>query len=165
MTNLPPAALLARVHDTVMGRWYSQLTGHESSTGRRLIIIVALAVLVQVTVRTTRFLSEWLVNESHAQKSPLDFVPQQPKFVTLIRLIANGVTFLLYFFALVLVLDELGINLTAYLASASIVGLAISFGSQGLVQDVVIGLTLICSDTMDVGDMVEVTGAGAVIGR
>ena len=165
MTNLPPAALLARVHDTVMGRWYSQLTGHESSTGRRLIIIVALAVLVHVTVRTTRFLSEWLVNESHAQKSPLDFVTQQPKFVTLIRLIANGVTFLLYSFALGLVLDELGINLTAYLASASIVGLAISFGSQGLVQDVVIGLTLIFSDTMDVGDMVEVTGASTVIGR
>src|SRR5437899_1156433 len=98
MTNLPPAALLARVHESVMDRWYSQLTGHESSTGRRLIIIVALAVLVHVTVRTIRFLSEWLVNKSHAQKTPLDFVTQQPKFVTLIRLIANGLTFLLYFF-------------------------------------------------------------------
>jgi small conductance mechanosensitive channel len=165
MTNLPPAALLGRAHDTVMDRWYSQLTGHESSTGRRLIIIVALAVFVHVAVRTIRFLSEWLVNKHHAQRSPLDFVTQQPKFVTLIRLIANGVTFILYFFALGLVLDELGINLTAYLASASIIGLAISFGSQGLVQDVVIGLTLIFSDTMDVGDMVEVAGTATVVGR
>jgi small conductance mechanosensitive channel len=165
MTNLPPADLLARVRETVMGRWYSQLTGHESSSGRRLIIILTLAVCVHITVRTIRFLSEWLIKKSHAQKHPLDFVTEQPKFVTLIRLVANGVTFLLYFFALGLVLDELGINLTAYLASASIVGLAISFGSQGLVQDVVIGLTLIFSDTMDVGDMVEITGAGTVIGR
>jgi len=165
MTNLPPAALLARVHESVMDRWYSQLTGHESSSGRRLIIIVALAVIVHVAVRAVRFLSEWLVNKSHARRNPLEFVTQQPKFVTLIRLIANGVTFLLYFFALGLVLDELGINLTAYLASASIVGLAISFGSQGLVQDVVIGLTLILSDTMDVGDMVEINGASTVIGR
>ena len=165
MTNLPPAALLGRAHDTVMDRWYSQLTGHESSTGRRLIIIVALAVFVHVAVRTIRFLSEWLVNKRHAQRNPLDFVTRQPKFVTLIRLIANGVTFILYFFALGLVLDELGINLTAYLASASIIGLAISFGSQGLVQDVVIGLTLIFSDTMDVGDMVEVTGTATVVGR
>src|ERR1043166_6984332 len=137
MTNLPPADFLARVRETVAGRWYSQLTGHESSTGRRLIIILALAVFVHVTVRTIRFLSEWLINKSHAQKHPLEFVTQQAKFVTLIRLIANGVIFLLYFFALGLVLDELGINLTAYLASASIVGLAISFGSQGLVQDFV----------------------------
>jgi len=165
MTNPPPADLLARVRETVMGRWYSQLTGYESSSGRRVIIILALAVFVHVTVRTIRFLSEWLVNKSHAQRHPLEFVTQQPKFVTLIRLIANGVTFLLYFFALGLILDELGINLTAYLASASILGLAISFGSQGLVQDVVIGLTLIFSDTMDVGDMVEITGAGTVIGR
>lgn len=165
MTNPPPAALLARVHDTVIGRLYSQFTGHESSTGRRLIIIALLAVGVHVTVRTIRFLSEWLINKGHARKHPFEFVTQQPKFVTLIRLVANGVIFLLYFFALGLVLDELGINLTAYLASASIVGLAISFGSQGLVQDVVIGLTLIFSDTMDVGDMVEITGAGTVIGR
>jgi len=75
------------------------------------------------------------------------------------------VTFLTYFFAFGFFLEEFGVNLTAYLASASIVGLAISFGSQGLVQDMVIGLTLIFSDAMDVGDMVEITGATSVIGR
>ena len=64
-----------------------------------------------------------------------------------------------------LVLQEFGVNLTAYLASASVVGLAISFGSQGLVQDIVIGLTLIFWDAMDVGDMVEITGTTNVIGR
>src|SRR5215471_12180079 len=117
MTNPPPSALLARVHDTVMGRWYSQLTGQESSTGRRLVIIFALAVLVHVAVKTIRFLSDWLVHKSRANRNPLEFVTQQPKFVTLNRLIANGVIFLLYFFALGLVLDELGINLAAYLAS------------------------------------------------
>jgi small conductance mechanosensitive channel len=53
------------------------------------------------------------------------------------------------FFAFGLVLEEFGVNLTAYLASASILGLAISFGSQGLVQDMVIGLTLIFLDAMD----------------
>jgi len=71
----------------------------------------------------------------------------------------------MYFIAIGLVLEELGVNLTAYLASASVVGLAISFGSQGLVQDVVIGLTLIFSDVMDVGDLVEIAGATIVIGR
>ena len=71
----------------------------------------------------------------------------------------------MYFFAMGLVLEELGVNLTGYLASASIVALAISFGSQGLVQDVVIGLTLIFSDTMDVGDLVEIAGTVVVMGR
>ncbi len=148
-----------------MGRLYAYFSGHESSTGTRLVLIVALAVLVHLTVKAIRHISEWLIHKSHAQKSPLDFVTQQPKFITLIQLVANGVTFVMYFFAMGLVLEELGVNLTGYLASASIIALAISFGSQGQVQDVVISLTLIFSDTMDVGDMVEIAGTVVVMGR
>lgn len=165
MTNLPPTAVLAHMNQTFMSRVYSHLTGHESSTGRRLILILALAVFVHVMVKVIRSVSEWLINKSRAQRNPLGFVTQQPKFVTLIQLIGNTVTSIMYFFAFGLVLEEFGVNLTAYLASASIVGLAISFGSQGLVQDMVIGLTLIFSDAMDVGDMVEVDGTTVVIGR
>jgi len=165
MTNQSPVLLSALPDTTVMGRLYANFSGHESSTGTRLVLIVALAVLVHLTVKAIRHISEWLIHKSHAQKSRLDFVTQQPKFITLIQLAANGVTFVMYFFAMGLVLEELGVNLTGYLASASIIALAISFGSQGLVQDVVIGLTLIFSDTMDVGDMVEIAGTVVVIGR
>ena len=98
---------------TVMGRIYHHVSGHESSTGTRLLLIIVLAVLVHVTVKLIRHVSEWLINKSHAQKSPLGFVTQQPKFITLIQLIANGVTFVIYFFAMGLVLQELGVNLTA----------------------------------------------------
>jgi small conductance mechanosensitive channel len=129
------------------------------------VLIVVLVVLLHLTVKAIRRISEWLIKKSHAPKGRLDFVTHQPKFVTLIQLIANGATFAVYFLALGLVLQELGVNLTGYLASASIIALAISFGSQGLVQDVVIGLTLIFSDTMDVGDMVEIAGTVVVVGR
>src|ERR1039457_1079850 len=81
------------------------------------------------------------------------------------RLIVSGVTFCIYFFAMGFFLEELGVNLTAYLASASVIGLAISFGSQGLVQDIVSGLTLIFWNAMDVGDLVEVSGTTNVTGR
>lgn len=148
-----------------MGRFYGHFFSRASSTGTRLLLIVVLAVLVHLTVKAIRIISEWLINKSHAQKSALGFVTQQPKFITLIQLIAHGVTFVMYFLAMGLVLEEFGVNLTGYLASASIIALAISFGSQGLVQDVVISLTLIFSDTMDVGDMVEITGTTNVVGR
>jgi small conductance mechanosensitive channel len=147
-----------------MGRLYAYF-GHESFTGTRLVLIVVLVVLLHLTVKAIRRISEWLIKKSHAPKGRLDFVTHQPKFVTLIQLIANGATFAVYFLALGLVLQELGVNLTGYLASASIIALAISFGSQGLVQDVVIGLTLIFSDTMDAGDMVEIAGTVVVVGR
>jgi len=164
-TNAPSVASFTETNATVMGRVFHYVSGHESSTGTRLLLIVATVVLLHLMVRAVRSISEWLISKSHTQKSPLDFVTQEPKFITLIQLVANAVTFVMYFFAVGLVLQEFGVNLTGYLASASILALAVSFGSQGLVQDVVIGLTLIFSDAMDVGDMVEIAGTVVVVGR
>ncbi len=164
-TNPPPNSPWELAHDTLVSRIYNHFSHHESSTGTRILLIIVLAIIVHVLVKIIRHLSEWVISKSQAQKSPLGFVVQQPKFVTLIHLIVSGATFVIYFFAVGLILQEFGVNLTAYLASASIVALAISFGSQGLVQDVVISLTLIFSDAMDVGDLVEIAGTVVVVGR
>ena len=129
------------------------------------MLIAGLAILAHLTVKFIRHISEWVIHKSQAQKNALGFVTQQPKFITLIRLIVSGITFIIYFLALGFILQNLGVNLTAYLASASVIGLAISFGSQGLVQDMVIGLTLIFSDAMEVGELVEITGTTNVTGR
>ena len=150
---------------TVMQRFFHLFSSHESSTSSRLLLIVALVILLHMAVKAIRNITEWLINKSHIKENPLGFVTHQPKFVTLIQLIASSVTFVMYFFALGLVLQEFGVNLKGYLASASILSLAVSFGSQGLVQDVVISLTLIFSDAMDVGDLVEIAGTVVVVGR
>jgi len=144
---------------TVMGRIFGHFFRHNSSTETRLLLIVGLAVFAHLTVKIIRHFSEWIIYKSHAQKNALNFMTQQPKFITVTRLIVSGVTFAIYFFALGLILQELGVNLTAYFASASVIGLAISFGLQGLVQDIVSGLTLIFWDVMDVGDLVEISGS------
>jgi small conductance mechanosensitive channel len=163
MTNQPPAT---NELTTVMSRLYTHVFGQDSSTGTRLLLIIGLAILVHLVIQLIRRFSEWLIYKSHEQKTPLGFVTTQPKFITVTRLIVSGVTFCIYFFAVGLLLQELfEINLTAYLASASIIGLAISFGSQGLVQDIVSSLTLIFCDTMDVGDLVEIAGTAVVSGR
>ena len=80
------------------------------------------------------------------------------KVRTVTSLSVSVSVFAMYFIALGMVLKEFGISLTAYFASATIIGLAVGFGSQGLVQDVVTGLTVVFSDLFDVGDMVEISG-------
>ncbi|MGB5347443.1 MAG: mechanosensitive ion channel domain-containing protein [Woeseia sp.] len=85
------------------------------------------------------------------------------KIKSITTLLTSVVIFGLYFAAIGLVFRELNISLTAYLASASVIGLAIGFGSQGVVQDVVTGLTLIFSDLLDVGDLVEVGGQTGIV--
>ena len=85
------------------------------------------------------------------------------KSKTIISLTTSITVFSLYFAAIGLVLNALGISLKAYLASASILGLAIGFGSQGLVQDVVNGLTIVFSGLFNVGDMVDIAGQTGIV--
>ena len=166
MSNGLPIPSPAQPHGTLVSRIYSHFFVHESSTEMRILIIVVMAILAHVSIRVIRYISEWLLIRSHGQKGRLGVVAQKPKFVTVAQLIVSGIIFVIYFAAIGLIFQEVGFSLTAYLASASVVGLAISFGSQGLVQDIVIGLTLIFWDAMDVNDMVEITGTtNSVIGR
>jgi small conductance mechanosensitive channel len=156
----------AQTHDTVMARLYGHFFVHESSSVTRILIILGLAIAVHVIAKLVRYLSEWAIVRGHSQRGKFGLMVQKPKFVTVLQLMVSGFIFLIYFIALGLILQEFGFSLTAYLASASVVGLAISFGSQGLVQDIVIGLTLIFWDAMDVNDMVEIAGTTTnVIGR
>ena len=87
----------------------------------------------------------------------------QSKFKSIASLTQSFLIFILYFGAFGLILREMGVSLTAYLASASVLGLAIAFGSQGLVQDVVTGLTLVLSDLINIGNMVEIGGQTGII--
>lgn len=77
---------------------------------------------------------------------------------TVHSLVLNLVKYFIYFTALGMVLSELGVNYAAYFASLSVVGLAIGFGSQGLVQDMVTGFFIVFEGQFDVGDMVEISG-------
>ncbi|MEE4361193.1 MAG: mechanosensitive ion channel domain-containing protein [Pseudomonadales bacterium] len=81
-----------------------------------------------------------------------------PKVNSVLGLGISAAVFSIYFGASGFVLTELGVPLAAYLASASVLGLAVAFGSQSVVQDVVTGLTLIFADLLAVGDMVAIGG-------
>lgn len=88
-----------------------------------------------------------------------------PKLATVASLLASTVTLVVLFFAIGLILREFGLRLGEYLVTATVIGLAVGFGSQGLVQDIVIGLTLIFTDAMDVGDTVEIAGQTGRVDR
>jgi len=76
--------------------------------------------------------------------------------MTLYSLLINVSKYVVYLASVGFILSELGVNYTAYLASLSVVGLAIGFGSQGLVQDMVTGFFIVFEEQFNVGDMVEI---------
>ena len=70
--------------------------------------------------------------------------------------------------ALVLLLHTMsvmGLDLAPLLATAGVIGIAIGFGSQKLVQDVINGMFILLQDTISVGDVVEVGGHGGTVER
>lgn len=87
----------------------------------------------------------------------------EAKALTVTGFVTSVIVFGIYFAAFGFVLSELGVSLTTYLASASVIGLAVSFGSQGMVQDVITGLTVVFSDLLDVGDMVDIGGQVGIV--
>jgi small-conductance mechanosensitive channel len=137
--------------------WFDTFWSNTHHTGH-VAVIIGLAFAVHAIVQFIRYFSEVVINKSHEKRNPLGFITQQPKFITLARLIVSTVTFAVYAVAVYVILKIEYPNdstLKTSLGSATVVGLALSFGLQGLVQDVVTGITISLSDAMDVGDTVD----------
>ncbi|WP_397451151.1 mechanosensitive ion channel family protein [Pseudomonas sp. NA-150] len=73
---------------------------------------------------------------------------------TILPMLRNAVKVLLVLVCAITTMANLGINVAPLLAGAGVVGLAIGFGSQQLVQDVITGLFIIIEDTISIGDWV-----------
>ena len=82
---------------------------------------------------------------------------------TLLNITRHFVLVFLGLIALFLILAELGVNIAPLLAGAGVIGLAIGFGSQKLVQDIITGMFVLFSDTMRVGDIIEVGGRSGIV--
>lgn len=84
---------------------------------------------------------------------------------TLYSLFRNAFTIALSIVALMLSLSELGLDIAPLLAGAGVVGLAIGFGSQKLVQDIITGAFIQFENVMNEGDVVTVAGISGVVER
>jgi len=124
------------------------MTLSELNTSERIGLVLIIAIVAHLAVYGIRYLGHQLMTA--------ESLLRWNKLRTLAGLLTSILVFGLYFGTLGFVLQEFGVSLTAYLASASILGLAIGFGSQGVVQDVVTGLTVILTDLFQVGDLVEI---------
>ncbi|PLR94039.1 mechanosensitive ion channel family protein [Bacillus sp. T33-2] len=82
---------------------------------------------------------------------------------TLIKLLENVLTYVVYFVTIMTILSVLTINVQAMLAGAGIVGLAVGFGAQSLVKDVITGFFIILEDQFSVGDYVRIGQAEGTV--
>lgn len=84
---------------------------------------------------------------------------------TLLTLFQNAFTIALVLVAFLLALSELNVNIAPFLAGAGVLGLAIGFGSQKLVQDIITGAFIQIENAMNEGDVVTIAGISGTVER
>ena len=82
---------------------------------------------------------------------------------TLTKLIRKTVKALVLIAAALMILQNLGVNIGPLLAGAGIVGLAVGFGAQSLVKDVISGFFILLENHMNVGDVVNIAGTSGLV--
>ncbi|ARO89090.1 mechanosensitive ion channel family protein [Nitrosospira lacus] len=84
---------------------------------------------------------------------------------TLIRLLRQAVVIIVWVIVGLVILRELNVEIAPILASAGVVGLAVGFGAQNLVRDVISGFFMILENQIRVGDVAIVNGTGGLVER
>ncbi|WP_295460984.1 mechanosensitive ion channel domain-containing protein [uncultured Pseudomonas sp.] len=116
--------------------------------------LIAVAIWEGANVAVNRRLSSWTERGDTVRAARLR---------TLLPMLRTGLFILVALIVGLTALSELGINTTPLLASASIIGVALGFGSQKLVQDFITGIFLLLENAMQVGDWVTVAGVSGTV--
>lgn len=129
------------------------------ASGLRIVLIAAMAyaLIRAVTLLVARFEHEISTGTS------LDALERAKRARTLGSLIRNGATALLAGIATLMILREVGADIGPVLAGAGILGLAVGFGAQTLVRDIISGFFLILEDQVRVGDVAGINGQGGLV--
>lgn len=90
-------------------------------------------------------------------------VERSARAKTLLPLARNVLLVVMIVVVGMVVLSELGVNIAPLLAGAGVIGLAVGFGAQKLVQDVITGAFILFENTFSVGDVISVGGHAGVV--
>ena len=94
-------------------------------------------------------------------KGPIQHNERRQK--TIIKLLQSTLSYLVYFSAMIAILSAVNINIAGLLAGAGIAGLAIGFGAQSLVKDIITGFFIILEDQFGVGDYIRLNSAEGTV--
>ncbi len=127
-----------------------------------VILILALALVATLVIKKLlRKMKTHLLEKSVFADGLTD--EESKRAETLTRLIRKAVLIGLWIIVALIILKELGIEIAPILAGAGILGLAVGFGAQNLVRDVISGFFFILEDQVRVGDVAVVNGTGGLV--
>ncbi|MFJ8528929.1 mechanosensitive ion channel family protein [Bacillus sp. NPDC094106] len=131
-------------------QWFDSINW--ANVGMRTIKIIVILVLGVIVVRLARAIVRKAFHMG--SRSPIQI--SERRTVTVAKLLENIVAYVVMFVMLIAILGVFDINASGLLAGAGVIGLAVGFGAQSLVKDVITGLFILLEDQFSVGDYVRI---------
>ena len=146
--------------------WFQTIENNLSVDLTAMIWNIGKIILILLVGRLFVVLLQRLVKrilKKTAEKNRLSSFSQ--RIDTFQSVICSVIKYVIYFFVITSILGVLGLSATvsSLLATAGIGGVAIAFGAQGLVKDIITGLFLLFEDQFTVGETVQIDGEKGVI--
>jgi moderate conductance mechanosensitive channel len=153
-----PRGTKAQAYDNMVDAWRDDAFSWARHSGPKLIVILVVAFIL---VRLLALISRRLRNYQHAEALPSGMRAQQLR--TMADVINSVGNFVIYLVALLQLLPLFGVDVKPILASAGIAGLAVGFGAQTLVKDMINGFFIILENQFDVSDVVKIAGVTGTV--
>lgn len=136
------------------------ITGRFSDIARTLLNVALILVGTKVAVQVAGFLISRIFE---AERRNRHRHTDLKRHRTLMNILKSAISYILYFVGGMTALDKLGVPTSSIVATAGIGGLAIGFGAQSLVKDVITGFFILMENQYSVGDYVRVGDVSGVV--
>lgn len=128
---------------------------------RVLVVLVLWWLLTRIVRVALKRLGVKLIERAeNTEESPIE---ARKRVETLVRLLTQMIRIVLFVTLALVMLMQLGVQVGPLIASAGIIGLAVGFGAQSLVKDVITGFFMVMENQMRVGDVVTINGTGGLV--
>lgn len=116
-----------------------------------ILLIILIVAVSKISVTISHKSIDKIIMQRMKNRHP----NQERRINTIGKLLKNTISYTIYFIMTLLILGELGVSLGPLLAGAGIAGIAIGFGAQSIVKDVITGFFIVLEDQFAVGDTVQ----------
>jgi len=140
-----------------LNAYLQKLSGWLLTSGFHILVV---SILALIALRATRVVSSRFIAIIARQKADPEFQKRARTLGSIVRYVLITAVLVV---ATMMILKEFGVEIGPLLAAVGIVGLAVGFGAQSLVKDVISGFFILLEDQIRVGDVVQVTGKGGLV--
>ncbi len=133
------------------------------AVARALTIFIVALIVVKIVNRSIRLLRRNIVTVMARHEARVSAIELEKRAATIGGILRKTIAIAIWAVAGIMILKEFNFDIAPILAGAGVVGLAVGFGAQNLVRDVISGLFILLENQISVNDVAIINGTGGLV--